>query len=244
MSEQRFPTPNPITVELKVPIGEIHVSTTGAEESTVILDGPPELLDTFRVELSGDRLVIAPQRRSLWVSKRFDESLSVRVTAPHGSRAEVATAAGDSTLEGTFGGVRLKSASGSLVATGRIEGDASVETVSGEVRLPHVTGDLSARSVSADVTADAIDGSTTVRSVSGNLRVGSLREGNATIQSVSCEVDLGIAPGTSIDVDAASASGVLTSDIPLSPVPGDDAGPTVVIRGRTVSGRLHVFRAA
>src|SRR5581483_5143215 len=190
------------------------------------------------------RLLIAPQRKSLWISNRFDGSLSVRVNAPHGSRAEVATAAADSTLEGTFGGVRLKSASGSLLAKGRIEGDVSVETVSGDVQLPHVTGDLTARSVSAHVTAEAVDGSATVKSVSGNLRVGSLREGNTTVQSVSGEVDLGIAPGTSVDVDAASASGSMTSEIPLSAAPGDGGGPTLVIRGRTVSGRLHLFRAA
>jgi hypothetical protein len=243
MFEQRFPTPHPITVEVKVPSGEIHVVTTDGDESTVTLDGPPKLIERFRVELVGDKLMIAPRPKSFLVFERSEGSLSVRVTAPHGSRTAVITAAADATLEGTFGGVQLKSASGSLAASGLIEGDAHVETVSGEVRLPHVTGDLTARSVSADVWTEAIDGSATVKSVSGNLRVGSLQQGSATVQSVSGEVDLGIAPGTSVDVDAVSASGVLTSDIPLSPAPGDDGGPTVVIRGRTVSGRLHVFRA-
>jgi hypothetical protein len=245
MSEQRFPTPNPITVELKVPNGDIHVATTDGEESTVTLDGPPELVETFRVQLVGNKLVIEPKRKSLFgIFGRFDGSLKLQVTAPHGSRVGVVTAAADSSLEGTFGSVQIKSASGSLAVAGRIEGDATVETVSGDARLPHVTGSLTARSVSADVAAEAIDGSATVKSVSGNLRVGSLREGNTTVQSVSGEVDLGIAEGTSIDVDAVSASGVTTSEIPLSPARGDDAGPTVVIRGRTVSGHFHLFRAA
>lgn len=245
MTEQRFSTPAPIAVEVKLPSGDLRLATTDDDESTVTLDGTPELIETFRVELVGDKLLIQPQRKSLFgIFERFSGSLRVGVTVPHASRVEVVTAAADSRLEGTFASVKMKSASGSLVASGRIEGDATVETVSGDVRLPHVTGDLSARSVSADVAAEAVDGSAVLKSVSGNLRVGSLRQGSATVQSVSGEVDLGIAPGSSIDVDAASASGELTSDIPLSSAPGDDPGPMVVIRGRTVSGRFHVFRAA
>ena len=245
MSEQRFSTPAPITVEVALPSGDLHVATTDSDESTVTFDATPDLVERFRVELVGDKLVIHPQRKSLFgIFERFSGSLSVRVTVPRASRVEIMTAAADSKLEGTFASVKMTSASGSLLVSGLIEGDASVETVSGDVRLPHVTGDLSARSVSADVVAEAVDGSAVVKSVSGNLRVGSLRQGSATVQSVSGEVDLGIAPGTSIDVDAASASGALSSDIPLSPAPADEAGPIVVIRGRTVSGHFRVFRAA
>ena len=138
----------------------------------------------------------------------------------------------------------MKSASGGLTATGRVDGDARVETVSGDVRLPQVAGSLTARSVSGDVAADSVEGSVSTKSVSGNVQVGSLREGTTTIQSVSGAVDLGIAPGTSIDIDAASASGHLSSEIPLSDAPSGDPGPTVVIRGQTVSGRFRLFRAA
>lgn len=245
MSEQRFPTPHPITLDVKLAKGDLRVASAEGDESTVTLDGSSNLLETVRVELVGERLVIEQRRKSmLGIFDRFDGHLRVSVSVPHYSQVAVMTAAADSALDGTFGGLRVKSASGTLVVSGLIEGDATVETVSGDARLPHITGSLTTRSVSADVSADAVDGSASVKSVSGNVRVGSLREGNATVQSVSGEVDLGIAVGTSIDVDAASASGLLTSDIPLSPAPGNDAGPTVVIRGRTVSGPFRVFRAA
>ncbi len=245
MSEQRFSTPHPVAVEVKLASGDIHVATSDADESTVTLEGSAKLVETVRVELVGDRLIIQQRRKArTGIFERFDGPLSVSVIVPHRSRIEAITAASDSTLEGTFAGLKVKSASGDLLVTGKIEGDANVETVSGSVRLPHVGGAVTARSVSGELAIDSVEGTMFARSVSGDIGVGSVRQGTATVQSVSGEVDLGIAAGTNIDLDAASASGELTSEIPLSPAPVADGGPTVIVRGRTVSGDFRVFRAA
>ncbi|MGN6166919.1 MAG: DUF4097 family beta strand repeat-containing protein, partial [Solirubrobacteraceae bacterium] len=102
----------------------------------------------------------------------------------------------------------------------------------------------STQTVSGDVVAEAVDGSLAVKSVSGDVRVGSLREGDVSVHSVSGDVELGIASGSSIDIDAGSASGELSSEVALSDTPGENGGPTVVIRSNTVSGDFRVFRAA
>jgi hypothetical protein len=242
---QRYTPPPPVRLELKVPVADVDVATVDGDESTVTLEGSPQLINATKVELVGDRLVVAQQRKTFTsFFSRFDGSLHVHAQVPHHSCVELVTASGSASLDGTFDGLELTSSSGDVRVTGELDGDASAKTVSGNVRLSRVVGNVTVRTVSGDLAAESVDGSVSVKSVSGDVRVQSLREGKVTIQNVSGDVALGIAPGTSIDVDAGSASGELSSEVPLSDTPGDDAGPTVVVRGNTVSGNFRVFRAA
>jgi hypothetical protein len=244
MSEQRFDTPGPVRLEIKVAAGDVEVTSVEGSTSSVMLAGSERLVAASRVRLVGDRLVVEQRRKSvLSMFDRSGEPLHVLARVPHGSAVRIATASADATLDGSFARLEMKSASGGVTATRELDGDANVESVSGDARLPRVAGDLTVRTVSGDVEAGSVEGSVAVRSVSGDVRVGSLRDGKVTVHSVSGDVELGIASGTSVDVDAGTASGELSSEVPLSDTRPRDGGPTVVIRSNTVSGDFRVVRS-
>jgi DUF4097 and DUF4098 domain-containing protein YvlB len=245
MSEHRFETPRPVRLAVKVATCNLRLVTVDGAESTVVLDGPQKLIEGVTVDLTGDRLVIEHRRKvRMSFFERWEGSLDIDVRIPHRSAVEIATAAGQARLAGTLTRLAMSSAAADVEMSGELDGDAEIKTVSGDVRLPRVGGDLTVKTVSGGVHAASVEGSVVAKSVSGDVRVGALREGKVTVRSVSGDVELGVAAGTSIDVDAGSASGELSSEVALSDTPGDAGEPTVVIRSSTVSGDFRVFRAA
>jgi DUF4097 and DUF4098 domain-containing protein YvlB len=252
MAEYRFHTPEPVDLEVKVPVGDIDVETVDGEESLVVVEGGERLVERTQVELQGRKLVVETRGKGgLGFSISIGDfgfgngRLNVRVQVPHGSGATLQTAAADMKLRGRVATLSTKSASGDLTAHAEIDGDATLKTVSGDVFLDSVGGDLRLQSVSGDVEAGAIGGSVEVKTVSGDVRVRSVRQGQFTAQSVSGDIEVGVAPGTTLDVDAGSVSGDLGSEVPLGSDPGSvvGEGPTLVVRGKTVSGDFRVTRA-
>jgi len=246
MIDKRFDTPQPVKLDVKLAIAEVDIRTVDGTESTVTVTGTERMLDLIKVEQSGDRLLIEMKHKVFggWGQRWGAIDVQVHVTVPHRSEVHIACAAGDAFLDGTFARLDAKGASGALRASGEIVGSATIKTVSGDIRLARIGGDLSAGTVSGNVFAESVGGSVTTKSVSGDVRLGSVQAGQIKVHCVSGDVEIGIAPGSNVDVDATSTSGSLSSEVPLSNAPGGDSGPTVVVRGKTVSGDVRLFRAA
>jgi len=251
MPEHRFHTPGPIELEVKIPSGDIELETRDGEESIVWVEGTEKLVEQTTVELQGNRLVVQLRGKKpfgftieIGGFSLGSEKLRIRAQIPHGSGAALATASADMHVDGRLRALETRTASGDLLVRGEIERDATVKTVSGDARIDRVGGDFHATSVSGDLRVDDVQGSVHAKSVSGDVRIGAVHGSEATLQSVSGDIQVGVASGRNVDVDANSVSGDLSSDVPL----GSDAGeahadgPTLVLRGKTVSGDFRLVR--
>lgn len=253
MPEHRFQTPAPVELEVRVPAGEVDVETVDGDETLITVEGNEKTLENLVVEQHGNRVLVELKSRHVLgitieigdISWGRGGRLKVRAKVPHRSRALLATAAADMKLRGRLASLDSKSASGDLQVHGDVEGDAEVKTVSGDVVLDRVGGDLRFTTVSGDVVVRTAGGSVTGKAVSGDVLLRSTREGQVSVQSVSGDIEVGVEPGTSLDVDAGSVSGDLASEIPLGSDPdaGGGPGPALAIRGKTVSGDFRIVRA-
>ena len=252
MLEQTFHTPTPLELEVGIPSGRIEIETTDGEESTVTVDGDDRLLADVEIRQDGNRIVVSYRGKGKFgfslapFSLVFGNELRVRATVPHGTDVKSKTASGDMRLEGRFRSLGMNSVSGDVRVRGEITGDATIKTVSGDADLPSVGGNLTLQSVSGDLRVGAVRGSADTKTVSGDIHVQSVAAGDVRFSSVSGDVEIGIAQGSAVDVDAGSTSGDLSSEVPLGSQPAGDGGdsPTVVVRGRTVSGDVKVLRAS
>jgi DUF4097 and DUF4098 domain-containing protein YvlB len=252
--ERTFQTPLPVTLEVSIPSGDIEVETDDGEETSLVVDGDERMLEDVEIRQDGSRVVVAMRGKnkigfsfSLGSLLSGTGGLRVHARVPHGAGIKVKTASADTGISGRIGRLDVNSVSGDVRVRGEVTDEAMVKTVSGDVGLERVDGDLSVQCVSGDVRARSVAGSVDTKSVSGDIRVEAVTAGDVRFTSVSGDIEIGIAQGSLLDVDAGSTSGDLSSEVPLASEPpaGESAAaPTVVLRGRTVSGDLRVFRAA
>jgi DUF4097 and DUF4098 domain-containing protein YvlB len=254
MLEHTYHTPLPVTLEVSIPSGDIEVETVDGEETTLAVDGDERMLEHVEVRHDGGRVVVSLRDKnrvgfsfSLGSLVFGSGGLRVQARMPHGAAVKVKTASADTELAGRFEKLDVNSASGDVLLRGEIVENATVKTVSGDVELDRVDGDLSVQCVSGDVRVRTVAGSADTKSVSGDVRIGAVTAGDVRFASVSGDIEIGVAQGSVLDVDAGSTSGDLSSEVPLASEPpaGESAvaAPTIVLRGRTVSGDVRVFRA-
>jgi DUF4097 and DUF4098 domain-containing protein YvlB len=247
MLEQTFNTPLPLDLEVAIPSGDIEIETADGEESRVSVDGDERLLADVEIRQDGNRVVVAYRGKGKFGFSFGRSDLRVRTSIPHGAGVRVKTASADTGVVGRLGALDVDGVSGDVHVRGEVTGNAIIKTVSGDARVETVGGKIAAQTVSGDLRIGPAGGSVETKTVSGDIRCEAVTAGDVHFSSVSGDVEIGIAQGSLVDVDAGSTSGDLSSEVPLGSVP--DAGgetngsPTVVVRGRTISGDVRIFRS-
>ncbi len=210
----KFIRRNAVTVRVEVPPGsDVRVVSASAD-----------------IELSGS------------LGRADIKTASGSVTADDVADLRARTASGDIEVDTVDGPLRMHSASGGLRCV-RADGVVSVATASGDVEVGAATAEMDIRSTSGDVRLGDVSGDVRVTEVSGDVQVLSAAEGNIHIRSVSGKIEVGIARGVTLGVDAESMSGAVHSDIPLDESPkAGDIRPRIALTLRSVSGDLLITR--
>lgn len=232
-------------------------------------DASGEAVESARIQLRdrGDvhELVVdVPGSRGLNLFSRGSEVRLV-VHCPAGAELQAQAGSADVQAAGRYASVQIQTGSGD-VAVAEVEGDAKLKSGSGNLALERVDGGLSAqtgsgdvaigrtghsaavRSASGDVTVRDATLELTVQTASGDVSVEAVSVGEVSVQSASGDVSVGVRKGRTLWVDAKSMSGETTSDFPVGEAPGEqeqeEEGPLVELRIQTMSGDIHVARAA
>lgn len=268
MIDERFDTPGKVALDLRLAGGRIEIETSETETTEISVeahgadDAVRELLEATKVEhhRSGDRhevRVHVPRQRGLF---RRSVDVEIAVRAPHGADLRTQAASADTYGRGRLGTVAAESASGDVqlgstedaavksasgdVQIDSVAGDATISTASGDVRLGSVAGTSSVKSASGDVTVGQAGSGVSVSTASGDVQLRTVARGRVELRSASGDVEIGIAKGSNVWVDARSMSGDMSSELELGEVePSGDEGPLVEVRAVSMSGDVKILRA-
>jgi DUF4097 and DUF4098 domain-containing protein YvlB len=250
MRTESFATPGTVELTIEVPAGAVEIEAVETTETTVELEARGRDADAFEREVriearptgAGHEVIVDASTRRGFLGFREGE-YRVRIKAPSGVTVRADLASADIRGRGRFGAVEVDAASGD-VAFDEVDGEARINTASGDVELRRV-GSAKVNSASGDVRVDESSSELEVNTASGDIELRRVEDGQVKVHSASGDVEVGIAKGSRLFIDAQSLSGDTSSELELEAggPTQDDEGPLVELRAQTMSGDISVRRA-
>ncbi|WP_157244460.1 DUF4097 family beta strand repeat-containing protein [Nonomuraea typhae] len=258
-----FATPGPITLQVNFPAGDLTVTASAREDTTVEVtpanrDSDADLAYAASVSVehvNGTVLIKAPEDTS---RLRRTPAVHIVVALPAGSRLIAGTAAGDTRATGVYGNVDFSSASGDLhlhraaaltaktasgdVTCDVVDGVTDITNTSGDIRVTKAAGALSIQAVSGAVRVGHAASDVDITSTSGDVTVQSVTTGRVVLNSTSGDTAVAVTPGSAVWLDLNSLTGRVTSTLHQSEEPAQGE-QTVEITARSLSGSIAVTRA-
>ena len=251
MRHETFSTPGPVTLDIRIPAGDVEIETDDAGETAVELQArgrDPEQLEhdaeiSMRPRGEGYEVRVEAGNGRGGLFRGRGGEYRVRIAAPLGATVRAQLASADISGRGSYAALDIKVASGD-VEFEAVSGEAAVNTASGDVQLDSV-GTAKVNSASGDVQIDRAADGAEVNTASGDAEIRSAVAGEVRLNSASGDIEVGIAKGSRLWVDAQTLSGDTSSELDLES--GDtiesDEGPLVELRARSMSGDIRVKRA-
>jgi hypothetical protein len=236
MPSWEFPARNPVSLQVRIPSGDVTVSAAATQTATVTLDGDDWVLAVTRVEFGDGTLsIIGPGQTGL----TRHGSVDAVVELPEGSSCRVSTASAGVECTGEFGAVDIHTASGNISAE-RAGGPVRLESASGHVSVGQA-GEANVQTASGNVEIGWVRGEVQVRTANGGVRIEGASGHRTDVQSASGDISVAVVPGIGVYLDLSSLSGTVSSDLE----PGEETGRAEMrLCCRSISGDVRVSRAA
>jgi len=140
----------------------------------------------------------------------------IKVTNDFNTDVELDVVSGDATIQSIVGDLRLNTVSGDFTAK-TITGNLNADSVSGDVKVQKVIGNTNVSSVSGDVTIHSASGSVRQNSVSGDFKISLTQESSGPIKgsAVSGDITISCNVDTDLKVRMNTVSGDLTCESSL-----------------------------
>jgi hypothetical protein len=151
------------------------------------------------------------------------------------------TAMGVALAESVTGDATVTSGSG-RVAVRSVGGHATLKNGNGETWIGDVRGELRINSANGTIAADHAASSVTANTACGDIRIGALVRGSATLRSAAGRIAVGIRSGTAALLDLHTSFGNVRNDLDAAAGPAD-TDEKAEVRARTAFGDIVIHRA-
>jgi hypothetical protein len=259
-----FDTPQPITTNVEIGSGSVHLTATDRDD-TVVAVSPRDpdrasdvrVADSARVDFASGTLTVAAGRRVNSFGR--GGAVIVDIELPSHSRVALSSASANLRADGDFGDCRLSTASGDASigsVTGNLRSDSasgaitvdvlagqgSVSAASGDATFGELIGDIKFRAASGSLSVTRLHGRVHAQTASGDTAIAAAVSGEVSVQSGSGDTRVGVEEGTSAKLDLRTHSGAVRNSLQPSdgPVGGNQ---TLHVRVKTGSGDIVVQRA-
>lgn len=248
---QTFPTPNPISASVDVPLGDVQI-TAGDGEATVVdvrasdpsSDDARKIAEQTRIEFANNQLIVKAPKLPYWRHRDTRGSLDVSIELPAGSSLHGSGQMTDFRCDGRLGDCRIKTGMGRIqvdrantprlrsgvgdIGVEHAVGHAEINTSAGDVRVTRLDGTAAIKNSNGDTWVGSAAGDLRIAAANGDIAVDAARAG-VVAKSSNGDVRLGeVSRGS---VVAESKLGDLEVGIP--------EGTAAWLDLRAVAGRVH-----
>ncbi len=217
-----FDTPEPISLEVELGVGDLRIEASDRTETTVEVrpSDPTKTADVTAAEqtrvdhANGHLLVKASSGWRQWMPHRGGGSIDVEIGLPEGSRVRVDAGVvavhgrgrlGECQCKVGVGEIRLGETGRPTLKTGagditmeRAAGKAEIVTGAGAVRIGSIDGSAAVKNSSGDTWIGEVSGAARVSAANGSISVDEVRDG-IVAKTARGDVRIGeIARGTAV----------------------------------------------